>query len=444
MTCDQKQYGTGDCVKLSTPESVQKLRKALYERAKREPRHRFYSLYDKVYREDVLAHAYARCRANNGAAGPDGMTFEDIEGSGGPGPMLARLAKELKTKQYKPAAVRRVYIPKARGGERPLGIPDIRDRVVAMSVKLVLESIFEADFDADSYGFRPGRSTHQALAAICECVAAGMMWLVDADVSKCFDTIPHDKLLRTVASRVVDGSMLALIRKFLTAPVIDERDGGRRTRPRAGTPQGGPASPLLANIYLHLLDRNFRRHVKRGELKGRLVRYCDDFVIVCPRHPAREREWAERVMTRLGLTLHPEKTRVVHAGKEWVNFLGYRIRCRPNGRVALDVAKPAMSRIRDKLRSTTRRTFLSQKELISELNQYIRGAGEYFKLAEPRTLWNLDRFVLARIARWARHKRVRRLPVWSLARGGPLYREHGLLTWWRKKQSTRGPAWARS
>jgi len=431
-------------VKLATPQNVQRLQKALYERAKREPKLRFYSLYDKVCREVVLAHSYALCRANKGAAGPDGMTFEDIEANGGPGPMLARLAEELKAKKYKPGAVRRVYIPKANGGERPLGIPDICDRVVAMAVKLVLEPIFEADFDADSYGFRPERGAHQALTAIRESVAGGMAWFVDADVSRCFDTIPHDKLLKTVASRVVDGSMLALVKKLLTAPVVDERDGGRRTRPRMGTPQGGPASPLLANIYLHLVDRNFRRHVERGELQGRLVRYADDLVILSPANPARERVWLERMTKQMGLTLHPEKTRVVHASKDWVNFLGYRVRCRSNGRVALDISKKAMSRIHDTLRETTRHTFLSLDELIAELNMYTRGAGEYFRMAEPRTLWNLDRFVLARIARWSRHKRVRRLPEWSLARGTYLYRERGLVTWWRRKQPTRAPAWARS
>lgn len=421
-------------MKLATPERVQKLRKALYERAKREPGLRFYSLYDKVYREDVLAYAYALCRANKGAAGPDGVTFEDIERDGGPGPMLAQLVIELKTKQYKPGLVRRVYIPKANGGERPLGIPNIRDRVVAMAVKLVLEPIFEADFDVDSFGFRPERNAHQALTAIRESIARGMTWVIDADVSRCFDSIPHDKLMRTVASRVVDGSLLALIKKHLVAPVVDERDGGQRTRPRAGTPQGGPASPLLANIYLHLLDRNFRMHVERGELQGRLIRYCDDFVILCPRRPQQEMAWLGQFMSRLGLALHPEKTRVIHVGKEWVDFLGYRIRCRASGRVALDISKKAMSRIRDTLRTSTRRTFLSLDELITELNVYIRGARAYFSLAEPRTLWNLDRFVLARIARWARHKRVRRLPEWSLARGTPLYREHGLVTWWRRKQ----------
>jgi RNA-directed DNA polymerase len=304
-----------------------------------------------------------------------------------------------------------------------------------MAVKLVLEPIFEAEFDTDSYGFRPGRDAHQALAAIRESIAAGMVWVVDGDVSKCFDTIPHDKLLRAVASRVADGSLLALLKKFLTAPVLDERDGGRRTRPRAGTPQGGPASPLLANIYLNLLDRNFRKHVEQGELQGRLVRYADDLVLLCPRPPTREQAWAAHLLGRLGLTLHPDKTRVVHVHQEWVNFLGYRVRRRPSGRVAFDIAPKAMSRIRDTLRDTTRRTFLSKEELLSELTVYIRGAAAYFRLAEPRTLWNLDRFVLARIARWARHKRVQRLPEWSLARGTSLYRE-GLATWWHQKQST--------
>ena len=420
-------------MKLSTPENVQKLRKALYERAKREPELRFYSLYDKVHRGDVLVYAFALCRANKGAAGPDGVTFDDIEESGGPGPMLARLAEELRTKKYTPGPVRRVYIPKANGGERPLGIPDIRDRVVAMAVKLVLEPIFEAGFDADSYGFRPERNAHQALAALGGNIARGMVWVVDADVSKCFDTIPHDKLMTVMAKRIVDGSMLTLIKAFLVAPVIDERDGCR-TRPHAGTPQGGPASPLLANIYLDLVDRNFRMHVERGELQGRLVRYADDITIICPRSPEPELAWLRQIMVRLGLTLHPEKTRVINAQQEWVDFLGYRVRLRPSGRIAMDIAKKTMTRIRDKLRTTTRRTYLTLEELIDELNEYIRGAAEYFKNAEPRTLWNLDRFVLARIARWSRHKHVRRLPAWSLARGGPLYREHGLVTWWHRKQ----------
>ena len=210
-----------------------------------------------------------------------------------------------------------------------------------------------------------------------------MVWIVDADVTKCFDTIPQDKLLRTVARRVVDGSMLALVKKFLEAPVIEEREGGRRSRPRRGTPQGGPASPLLANIYLELLDRNFRRHVERGELQGRLVRYCDDLVIVCPHRADVEMAWLARLLARMGLTLHPDKTRITHVGDEWVDFLGDRVRRRSNGRVVLDISKKARSRIRDTLRASTRRTLVSLDELIAELNVYIRGAREYFCLAKP-------------------------------------------------------------
>jgi group II intron reverse transcriptase/maturase len=313
-----------------------------------------------------------------------------------------------------------------------------------MAIKLVIEPIFEADFMSDSYGFRPERNGHQAIAAIRESIGKGDVWLVDGDVSKCFDTIPHDKLMKTVASRIVDGSMLALIKKFLVAPVEDERDGGRRTRPSAGTPQGGPASPLLSNIYLHLLDRNFRRHVEEGALQGRLVRYADDFVIACPAHPEREKAWATQFMKRLGLTLHPEKTRLVNVNEEWVNFLGYRIRRQPNGWIAIDISKKAMVRIRDEIREITRRAYLPMEDLIHQLNQYIRGAGEYFRLAGSGTLWGLDRFVLARIARWSRHKHNHRLPEWSLTRGGCLYREHGLAKWWRPKRPARAPAWVRS
>jgi group II intron reverse transcriptase/maturase len=267
-----------------------------------------------------------------------------------------------------------------------------------------------------------------------------MAWVIDADLSKCFDTIPHDKLMKVVATRVVDGSMLALIKMFLVAPIEDEREGGGRTRPRAGTPQGGPLSPLLANLYLHLVDRNFRKRVERGELHGRLVRYADDITVVSRDPPGPELAWLYTVMQRLGLTLHPEKTRVVDARKEWVDFLGYRVRSRGRRYVVLDIAKKAMKRIHERLRGITRRTYLSLEELIGELILYIRGAGNYFSLARPRTLWNLDRFVLARIARWARRKRVRRLPVWSLARGRLLYREFGLVTWWRRQQPQRASA----
>ena len=183
-------------------------------------------------------------------------------------------------------------------------------------MKLLLEPLFEADFEPDSFGFRPRRAAHDALDAIRAALEAGMCWVIDADVTAYFDTIPHDRLMKTVAERVVDGAMLALVKRFLEAPIIDERDGGRPRRPRQGTPQGGVISPLLANVYLHLLDRNFRRRVQRGELHGRLIRYADDFVLLAPQRPDREWAWLHQLMARLGLTLHPEKTRVLDARRD--------------------------------------------------------------------------------------------------------------------------------
>jgi retron-type reverse transcriptase len=260
---------------LETPNKIRDLQRALYMRAKKEPKFRFYALYDKVYRVDVLEHAYRLARANGGAPGPDGVTFEQIEQIGPTG-MLEELHDALKTKTYRPGPVRRVYIPKLSGGERPLGIPNIRDRVVQTAAKLVLEPIFEADFDPDSYGFRPKRDAHQALDAIQEALDQGMYWIIDADLASYFDTIPHDRLMKAVAERVVDGAMLALVKMFLEAPIVDERDGGGPRRNSRGTPQGGVVSPLLANIYLNLLDRNFRRREALDPMQARLVRYADD------------------------------------------------------------------------------------------------------------------------------------------------------------------------
>lgn len=409
-----------------TPEKLRELQRALYTRAKREPNFRAYSLYDKVYRPDVLGHAYALARANGGAPGADGVTYEDIEGSGREA-LLEEVRNELTTKTYRPGPVRRVYIPKLGGGERPLGIPNIRDRVVQTAAKLVLEPIFEADFEADSYGFRPKRDAHQALGAISEALSLGMNWVIDADVEAYFDTIPHDRLMKTVAERVVDGSMLALVKMFLTAPVVEERDG-RSRRSRQGTPQGGAISPLLANLYRHLLDRNFRRRVEQGQLRGRWIRYADDFVLLAPGRPDAELAWVRTVMGRLGLTLHAQKTRVLDAAEEDFAFLGHthRWRC---GRLYLDVSKKASRRIRTELGRKTRRTWLSLEAMVAELNAYVRGARHYFRRVRRRTLSKLDRFVEQRMARWWARKHSRSRPAWSLVQGEALWRQHGLERW---------------
>jgi RNA-directed DNA polymerase len=412
---------------LETPDSIRKLQRALYLRAKKDRRFRAYALYDKVYRPDILAHAYALAKANGGAPGPDGCTFAEIEADGREG-LLEELRDELKTKTYRPGPVRRVYIPKLSGGERPLGIPNIRDRVVQTAVKLLLEPLFEADFAPDSYGFRPKRDAHQALDAIREALHDGMYWVIDADVQAYFDTIPHDRLMKTVAERVVDGAMLALVKRFLEAPIIDERDGGRPQRPRQGTPQGGVISPLLANVYLHLLDRNFRLHVHRGELGGRLIRYADDFVLVTAARPERELAWIRRVMTRLGLTLHGDKTRVLDVRRERFVFLGHTHRWQ-FGRLYLDVAPKAQQRMRDELRRKTRVTGLSLPALVRELNPYLRGARNYFRRVRRRTLSKLDPFVEQRVARWWARKHSRSRPAWSLVQREALWRQHGLERW---------------
>jgi RNA-directed DNA polymerase len=411
---------------LSTPGPIRKLQRALYRRAKQDRHFCAYALYDKVYRADILAHAYALAKANGGAPGPDAVTFAEIEASGRQ-VLLDELRDALQTKTYHPGPVRRVYIPKLNGGERPLGIPNIRDRVVQGAVKLVLEPLFEADFEPDSFGFRPRRTAHDALDAIRAAMSAGLCWVIDADVTAYFDTIPHDRLMKTVAERVVDGAMLALVKRFLDAPVLDEREGGRPQRPRQGTPQGGVISPLLANVYLHLLDRNFRQHVARGVLQGRLIRYADDFVLLAARRPTREWAWLQQLMARLGLALHPEKTRIVDARRTRFVFLGHTHRWQFD-RVYLDVSPKTLRRIRDEVRRRTHDPGQRLDETISALNQYIRGARHYFRRVRRRTLSKLDFFVEVRLARWWARKHAARRPTWSLVSRQAL-RRRGLEVW---------------
>jgi RNA-directed DNA polymerase len=411
---------------LTTPEKIRELQKALYQRAKKEPNFRAHALYDKVYRDDVLAHSYALAKANNGAPGVDGVSFEDIEERGREA-LLQELKEELKTKRYRPGPVRRVEIPKLSGGTRPLGIPNIRDRVVQTAAKLILEPLFEADFDRDSYGFRPKKDAHQAIEAIREELGHGMHWIIDADVSKYFDTIPHDRLMKAVAERVVDGAMLALVKMFLEAPIVDDKDGGRPRRNDKGTPQGGVISPLLANIYLNLLDRNFRRHAEEEKLHGRIIRYADDFVLLAPARPERELAWVRQLLERLGLHLHPDKTHMLDVTEEALNFLGHEVRWTVR-KTYLDVSHKSLARIRNEVRHRTSRPQASLATVIDELNKYINGARNYFRDVRRRTLEKLDYFVAQRLARWWARKHASRRPAWSLVWRGPL--RQGLARWY--------------
>jgi RNA-directed DNA polymerase len=312
---------------LETPIQIRTLQRKLYRKAKDEPDFRFYLLYDKIYREDILAHAYELAKANGGAPGVDGETFAVI-GSQGEEKWLTGIRKELQTKRYKPQPVRRVMIPKPGGGERPLGIPTIRDRVVQTAAKLVLEPIFEADLEACAYGYRPKRSAQDAVRKVHKLICEGYTDVVDADLSKYFDKIPHRELMRCVARRIVDREVLRLIKMWLKAP-IEERDGNGNRRmtggkkSSCGTPQGGVASPLLANIYMNRFLKYWRITERDKVFQARVVNYADDIVILTRQHAEEARHWTGQAMTRLKLTLNEAKTNLRDARRESFDFLGY-------------------------------------------------------------------------------------------------------------------------
>ena len=313
-------------MRLTTPSKIRELQKKLYVKAKQEPNYRFYLLYDKIYREDILTFAYELARANQGAPGVDGESFAGIESGVGLEAWLSNLRKELQEKTYQPKPVRRVMIPKPGGGERPLGIPTIRDRVAQNAAKLVLEPIFEADLEACAYGYRPKRSAKDAIREVHEHLWRGYTDVVDADLSKYFDTIPHSELMQCVARRIVDGTMLHLIKMWLSVPAEEKDDEGNRRMMGSqgkGTPQGGVISPLLANLYMNRYLKHWRKTGKGAEYRAIIVNYADDFVILGRGYATEAREWTGRVMSRIGLTLNEAKTSVKDARRETFNFLGY-------------------------------------------------------------------------------------------------------------------------
>jgi RNA-directed DNA polymerase len=375
-------------VGLVTPEKIRTLQKKLYVKAKNESEFRFYLLYDKVWREDILEHAYRLCRANGGAAGVDGVTFAQIESAEGElESWLRTLAAELKEERYRPQAVRRVMIPKPDGGERPLGIPTVKDRVVQQAAKLVLEPIFEADFEPNAYGYRPRRGALDAVKEVRSALLRGESQVVDADLSKYFDTIPHRELMRSIARRISDRKMLRLVKMWLKAPV-EETDQDGRTHltggkaARAGTPQGGVISPLLANVYIHRLLRAW----KKLGLRGRIINYADDLVIVCRRGADEALAELRWVVERIGLSLNETKTCIRDARREAFDFLGYTFGpmvYRQTGSTYLGVApsKKRVMRFKQSLRSVLHAgNHAPLDEVMSEVNRKLCGWAAYFSI----------------------------------------------------------------
>lgn len=382
------------------PEKLFTLRQKLYLKAKREPEFRFYALYDRIYRRDVLEAAWVLVARNGGKPGVDGVTIDQIKNSlEGPEALVDTLHQELKEKRYKPQAVKRVYIPKPDGRQRPLGIPTVRDRVVQTAVLLILEPIFEADFLDCSHGYRPGRSAHKALEQIAENLRAGYTAIYDADLQAYFDTIPHDNLMKCVERRVVDRSVLRLIRLWLGA-VIEERDeNGRRkvSRPKQGTPQGGVISPLLANLYLHWFDVQFHRSSGPGSwAKARLVRYADDFVIMARYVGNRITDWVEGTLEgRFALTINRKKTRVIvlrPEGEARLEFVGYSFgyewdRFGRGRRYFTAVpSEKAVAHRKEELRKLTdkEKSFVPVVELVEQVNRQLQGWKQYFSYGYPR------------------------------------------------------------
>jgi group II intron reverse transcriptase/maturase len=428
---------------LTTPETIRTLQRKLYTKAKQEPAFRFYALYDKLYREDILSHAYALVRSNKGAPGVDGQTFEAIEAEEGKASFVQRLRKQLEGKTYRADAVRRVWIPKPDGSQRPLGIPTIRDRVVQTAAKIVMEPIFEADFCEHSYGFRPKRSAHDAVDAVARALLSGHAHVIDADLSKYFDTIPHAKLLAVVAERISDGAVLALIKQWLKAPVVEEdADGTRRTSAggkgnRQGTPQGGVISPLLANLYLHLLDRIWERHELERRYRTRLVRYADDVRVLCAGDVNAPRAALREVLGRLDLSLNEAKTRVVDAREEPFDFLGFSFHLRCSRRSAkryphVEPSRRSVQRIKDRTKALTdrRRTPVPMPYVIAELNRTLRGWSNYFHHRNctgvmSKVKMHVEERVRTHLRR--RHKLSSRAQAYQRFPGHVLYGRYGLF-----------------
>lgn len=396
-----------------TPTKVQSLQRTLYRKAKENPRWRAWSLYGDLCRRDVLETALATVLRNKGAAGVDRVTTEVVEASAGP--FLDGLQTELRNRSYRPSPVLRVWIPKADGKQRPLGIPTVKDRVVQTALVLLLQPVFEADFHELSFGYRPGRKAHHALDAIKRAMLQGKHEIIDADLSAYFDTIPHAGLLRLVMQRVSDGSILGLVKRFLRAPIVEEKDGKRTIRPnRSGVPQGGSLSPVLANLYLNGLDHTVNNQRSLGTT---LVRYADDMVLLCfPHRGAEIQQRLKDYLERKGLKLNEAKTRMLDANRESFRFLGFEIgmKVSPNtgGRYPhVEPSHKAQQALRDAVRNETTywQRWRSCAETVRAINRIVQGWSNYFHYGNCSAAfrrirrWVQDRF---RIWLWKKYDKT--------------------------------------
>lgn len=372
-------------------ESVRALQRKLYRKAKQQPDFRFYSLYDKVYRDDVLQRAYELVKQNKGSPGLDGMTFGIIEEGKGKQDYLLALQEKLKGNAYQASPIKRVDIPKGNGDTRPLGIPSIEDRIVQMAVKLIIEPIFEAGFSEHSYGFRPKRSAHQAMDDITEGLLKGHTQVIDADLSKYFDTIVHEKLMKTVAEKIADKRILALLNQWLKAVIMKVGKDGKKTvigggkKSKKGTPQGGVISPLLANIYLNILDRIWDKYQLAEKYKARIVRYADDLVILCKQGTDTPFTLLKTILDKLELQLNEDKTEVKNALKETFKFLGFQIGMVKSERTGnyfpmVEPSAKSMKSVKQKIKYYTRRDMnpVPINDIVKHLNALVRGWSHYF------------------------------------------------------------------
>ena len=425
---------------LVPPLKVGKLQETLHAKAKSAPTYRFYALYDKVYRMDVLAYAYRCCRANDGTAGVDGQTFADIQAYG-PRKWLGELAEELRKKTYRPQAVRRVYIPKPDGTQRPLGIPTIKDRVVQMAALVVLEPIFEADLQPEQYAYRPGKSALEAVQQVQALMIQGHTEVIDADLSGYFDSIPHAELMKAVARRVSDRHLLALIKAWLEMPVEESDARGqkrRTTRNRdegKGTPQGAPLSPLLSNLYMRRFILGWKVLGHERRLDAHIVNYADDFVICCRGSADQALTVMRDMMARLKLTINDAKTRLCRGPDEAFDFLGYTIgTCYlPTTGWAYTGVRPSAKKIQrllQNLREQTDRRWLGLDvdDMVGKLNHLLGGWANYFRLGTVTKAYRkVTAHACQRLRRWLTRKFGLRGPQYTRYSDRYLHETLGLL-----------------